>query len=133
MQTASHWVWSFRAQVICNKCLPASCGSLPHIEPLINEYLIKYDDQKLLETACERGASQQILEFILMRTMPDWRNAAVAAARGGQLHVFQWMMERQDGRGPWRSELGACFEEAAAHGHLELLKSDVHPVLVIQR
>lgn len=45
-----------------------------------------------------------------------------AAAKGGHLHIFDWMLtDHQDGRGPWRSDFSDAADEAAAHGHLELL------------
>ncbi|GMF58563.1 unnamed protein product [Phytophthora fragariaefolia] len=122
MQTAAQWMWPWPAQVICNKFLPDYCGSLSHVVLLIEEYLIDHLDTKILQEACERCAPPHILEFILMRTAPAWPAVVHSASKGGYVHVFQWMTEREDGRGPWGPDLKTCFEEAAAHGHLELLK-----------
>jgi hypothetical protein len=89
---------------------------------LIDEYAIEALDERVLAEACEFGASPRDLEFISSRTTPDWSEVVKAAARGGHLHVFRWMTERQDGRGPWQTDFISAFAEAACYGHLEIVK-----------
>ncbi|RMX66010.1 hypothetical protein DD238_003165 [Peronospora effusa] len=104
------------------KYLPVRCKSLPHVCRLIDEYLVDSIHPQVLQDACEHGASSDDLEFIRKRTAPKWTNVVKAAARGGYLHVFEWMLERQDGCCPWEIDLRDVLAEAAAHGHLELMK-----------
>ncbi|CAH0491296.1 unnamed protein product [Peronospora farinosa] len=104
------------------KYLPVHCKSLPHVCRLIDEYLVDSINPQVLQDACEHGASSDDLEFIRKRTAPKWTNVVKAAARGGYLHVFEWMLERQDGCCPWEVDLRDVLAEAAAHGHLELMK-----------
>jgi hypothetical protein len=96
--------------------------SLPHVARLIDEYTIESLSEQILWKVCESGASPWDLDFLLSRTAPDWEKAVASAARGGHLHVFRWMAERQDGRGPWEADFDWVVEEAARNGHLELIK-----------
>ncbi|OWZ03455.1 hypothetical protein PHMEG_00024815, partial [Phytophthora megakarya] len=95
---------------------------MPHIEYLFDEYLIGYVKPKVLEDSCRYGASNVDLDFFLLRTVPNWRKVVNSPARGGYLNVFRWMIIRQDGRGPWQEDFDGAFSEAAAHGHLDLMK-----------
>ena len=101
--------------------LSVRCKQLPHVCRLIDEYRVDSIHPQILQDACEHGASSDDLEFIRKRTAPNWMNVVEAAARGGYLHVFEWMLERQDGRCPWESDFRDVLPEAAAHGHLELM------------
>jgi len=38
------------------------------------------------------------------------------------MHVFRWMTERQDGRGPWKADFDEVLRTAAEQGHLELVQ-----------
>jgi hypothetical protein len=72
--------------------------------------------------ACEFGASPRDLDFVLSRTTPDWGDVVKAAAKGGHLHVFQWIRGQRDDRGPWEADLYLAISEAARYDHLELIK-----------
>jgi hypothetical protein len=79
-------------------------------------------DQRGLAKACERAALPSDLELLLSRSTPDWKVVVKAAVRGGHLHVFQWIRERQDGRGPWESDFYEATSEAARYGHLDIIE-----------
>ncbi|CAH0485614.1 unnamed protein product [Peronospora farinosa] len=113
---------TFSGQTNYIKYLPVRCKSLPHVCRLIDEYLVDYIHPQILQDACEYGTSSDDLEFIRKRTASNWTNVVKAAARGGYLHVFEWMLERQDGLGPWVGDLKDVLAQAAAHGHLKLVK-----------
>lgn len=103
----SHWSWTLPAHIGCRSSFPVMYGSFPHIELLINEYLVDHLEQKVLQAASENGAPLHVLEFIITRMTPSWEEVIKAAARGGHVHVFKWiLMERRDGGGPWGQTLG---------------------------
>jgi len=122
MQRSRQWTWASTGMIICARLFPEQGNSLPHVARLIDEYVIKALDDRVLVKACKLGASPSDLDFVLSRTNPDWRKVVTSAAKGGHLHVFQWMVERQDGCGPWEPDFSYAMEEAAACGHLELIK-----------
>ncbi|OWZ00231.1 hypothetical protein PHMEG_00028626, partial [Phytophthora megakarya] len=73
--------------------------------------------------ASESGASIRVLEYLLKRAAPNWREAVAAAAIEGHLHVLQWMAtKRGDRRGPWKKDFERPLQEASAAGHLEAVK-----------
>ncbi|CAI5705881.1 unnamed protein product [Peronospora effusa] len=113
---------AFSGETNYTKYLPVRYESLPHVCRLIDEYLVDSIHPQVLQGAWEHGASSDDLEFIRKRTAPNWTNVVKAAARGGYLHVFEWMLERQDGCCPWEVDLRDVLAEAAAHGHLKLMK-----------
>ena len=123
MKNEKHiWLRSSPGQITCTKYLPEQCSSLFEICYLIDEYLVDNIHPQILQDACEHGASSDDLEFIWKRTVPNWNEVVNAAARGGYLHVFEWMLVRQDGCCPWKRDFKYAFRVAAAHGHLEVIK-----------
>jgi hypothetical protein len=116
------WSWRSTGAIVCARCLPGQGNSLPHVARLIDEYVVESLDERVLTAACEHGAAPRDLDFILSRSTPNWMTVVKAAAKGGHVHVFRWMRERQDDRGPWGSDFYFSIDEAARHGHLELIR-----------
>ncbi|OWY95634.1 hypothetical protein PHMEG_00034310, partial [Phytophthora megakarya] len=87
---------------------------------------MQFIDPQVLENACAVGATESELEFILLRTAPNWGKAVDSAVKGGHLHVLEWMINRRDGRGPWACDFHfkneSCLMVAAFHGQLETMK-----------
>ncbi|OWZ14288.1 hypothetical protein PHMEG_00012259 [Phytophthora megakarya] len=88
----------------------------------IDEFLSSFLCRDIFIKACEEGVSERTLEILLRRVAPDWKEAVEAAARGGHVHVFDWMTERTDGRGPWTKDWENAVDVAASHGHLNAVK-----------
>ncbi|OWY98651.1 hypothetical protein PHMEG_00030533 [Phytophthora megakarya] len=97
-------------------------NSLPHVLDCIDEFLSFFLCRDIFIKACEEGVSERTLEILLRRVAPDWKEAVEAAARGGHVHVFDWMTERTDGRGPWTKDWENAVDVAASHGHLDAVK-----------
>ncbi|KAE9001618.1 hypothetical protein PR003_g18543 [Phytophthora rubi] len=109
-------------RIVSRECFPSS-EFLPHVEELIDGFIDDFPGQKAFYAACGRGASERALEYLLGRAAPDWNETTRSVARGGHLHVLQWMVvKRQDRRGPWRVDFNGALAEAAAQGHLETAK-----------
>ncbi|KAE9020791.1 hypothetical protein PR003_g12234 [Phytophthora rubi] len=108
--------------VVCRDRLPAAAGWLPHVMRCIDDYLAGSLSHEALTAACEAGASEHTLEYILRNTAPVWKEAVKAAGRGGHMHVLRWVTGREDGRGPWKADFDYTLELAATHGHLALVK-----------
>ncbi|KAF1793970.1 hypothetical protein GQ600_7432 [Phytophthora cactorum] len=106
------------ARLVVEQCLPANENALPHVVRSIDAYLTPLLCHEIFTAACEGGASRCILDFLLQRTTPVWKEAAHAAVRGGHLDVIRWMTELQDGRGPWRADFDDGLQTAATQGHL---------------
>jgi hypothetical protein len=96
--------------------------SLLHMARLIDEFLIESLDERVLAEACEFGASPSDLDFLLSRTVPDWGHAVASTTKGGHLHVFRWMTERSDSRGPWEADFICAMLMAARCGNVEVLQ-----------
>jgi hypothetical protein len=111
-----------KTHLVCRFCIPASRDAIPHVERRIDEFLTPFLCHKTFTAACEEGASIHTLDFLLERVAPVWKEAVRGATRGGHMHVFRWMTERQDGRVPWKDDFAEVLEIAAAHGHLELVQ-----------
>jgi len=122
MQPPPRWTWRSTATAIFARLFPRHGHSLPHIARLIDEFVVESLDARVLADACELGASPVDLDFLLVRTAPDWSKVVQAAARGGHVHVFRWMRERQDLRGPWEGDFEKAVTQAARYGRLELIK-----------
>jgi hypothetical protein len=88
----------------------------------IDNYAMPFLCHETFTAACEEGASIRSLDFLFAHVAPVWKKAVQAATRGGHMHVFRWMTERRDGRGPWKANFDGVLEIAAAHGHLELVQ-----------
>ncbi|KAG2787062.1 hypothetical protein Pcac1_g3817 [Phytophthora cactorum] len=110
------------ARLVVEQCLPANENALPHVVRSIDAYLTPLLCHEIFTAACEGGASRCILDFLLQRTTPVWKEAAHAAVRGGHLDVIRWMTELQDGRGPWRADFDDGLQTAATQGHLAIVK-----------
>ncbi|KAG3162560.1 hypothetical protein PI126_g5938 [Phytophthora idaei] len=110
------------ARLVVEQCLPANENALPHVVRSIDAYLTPLLCHEIFTAACEGGASRCILDFLLQRTTPVWKEAAHAAVRGGHLDVIRWMTELQDGRGPWRANFDDGLQTAATQGHLAIVK-----------
>jgi hypothetical protein len=108
--------------IICARFFPEQGDSLSHVGRLIDEFLVESLDDRILRAACELGASPSDLDFLLSRSVPGWRKVVTSAARGGHVHVFRWMAEREDTRGPWEADFVDAMNEAARYGHLEIIK-----------
>jgi hypothetical protein len=122
MEPSQAWSWLSTGAIICARFFPEQGDSLSHVTRLIDEFLVESLDDRILRAACELGASPSDLDFLLSRSVPDWRKVVTSAARGGHVHVFRWMAEREDTRGPWEADFVDAMNEAARYGHLEVIK-----------
>ncbi|KAE9020789.1 hypothetical protein PR001_g13508 [Phytophthora rubi] len=109
-------------RVVCENRLSTTGGWLPHVMRCIDDTLTGWLSHEVLSAACEAGASEHTLEYILWNTAPVWKETVKAAVRGGYMHVLRWMIERDDGRGPWRADFDFVLGLAATHGHLDVVK-----------
>jgi hypothetical protein len=109
-------------QIVCWHCFHASRGAIPHVVRRIDEYATPFLCHETFSATCEEGASVQTLDFLFAHVAPVWKKAVQAATRGGHMHVFRWMTERQDGRGPWKADFDEVLRTAAEQGHLELVQ-----------
>ncbi|POM66555.1 Hypothetical protein PHPALM_17568 [Phytophthora palmivora] len=92
----------------------------PKVLRCTNEYLTPFLCHRIFTAASEEGESERILEFLLQRTTPVWKDAVCGAVRGGHLHVLRWMIDLQNG--PWKADFDNVLEIAATHGHLDVVK-----------
>lgn len=98
MATPSKWK---RPRIAEHLCGDIFSHSLPHVSRLIDEFLIEGLHSDTLKEACEQGAPVSDLDFVLARCAPSWDDVVKSAAKGGYVHVFQWMEGLENMRGPW--------------------------------
>jgi len=122
MSPSQRWTWSSTGVRICAWFFPRHGNSLSHVARLVDEYLVDSLDDRVLRAACEFGASPVDLDFLLFRTVPDWRKVVQSAVKGGYLHVVRWVTEHQDSRRPWEADFDDAKAQAAHYGHLEIVK-----------